>query len=252
MEILLGEFRVDKALLHYLPFMLDEVDDEAVKNFPPFENRQHFITIGNFLHKPNYSSVLHLKENIWPLIHKQLPKAELHVYGAYTAQRINELHNIKEGFIIKGFVDNVEEVMQHAKVCLAPLRFGAGLKGKLIDAMINGTPCVTTTVGAEGMYGKLEPNGFIEEDFKEFANMAVVLYKNIVLWKEKQHNGFKIINERFNKRRFQNKFISKLEDIKENLNNHRLNNFTGAMLQYHTMQSTKFMSRWIEEKNKTN
>ncbi len=250
MEILLSEFKVDKELLHYLPFMLDEVDDEAIKNIPSFEKRQHFITIGNFLHKPNYNSVLYLKETIWPLITKQLPKAELHIYGAYQTQKVRQLNNEAEGFLINGFIDDVNEVMKDAKVCLAPLRFGAGLKGKLFDAMLNGTPCVITTVGAEGIYGNFQPNGFIEDDPKEFADKAVELYTNELFWKEKQQNGLKIINERFNKRLFQNIFINKLEEIKENLNNHRHNNFTGAMLQHHTMQSTKFMSKWIEEKNK--
>lgn len=248
--ILQSEFKVDKALLHYLPFMLDEVDDGAIQNLPPFGDRQHFTTIGNFLHEPNYSSVLHLKDTIWPLIHKQLPDAELHIYGAYVSQKVINLHNKKDGFLIKGFADDVNEVMKNAKVCLVPLRFGAGLKGKLINAMLNGTPCVTTSIGAEGLFGNLEPNGYVTDKPQEFANKAFELYTNVDLWLEKQQNGFRIINERFNKRLFQNKFINKLENIKEHLNTYRHNNFTGAMLQYHTLQSTKFMSKWIEEKNR--
>ena len=76
--------------------------------------------------------------------------------------------------------------MQHAKVCLAPIRFGAGLKGKLIDAMKNGTPCVTTSIGAEGMFGNLDANGFVEDNPKLFSNKAMELFKNETLWKSKQ------------------------------------------------------------------
>ncbi|GAA3653747.1 glycosyltransferase family 4 protein [Flavivirga jejuensis] len=250
MDILKKEFKVDDALLHYLPFMLDGVSGEATEKLLNFDDRQHFITIGNFLHNPNYNAVLYLKETIWPLIKKQLPKAELRVYGAYASQKVNQLHNIKEGFLIKGFAEHVNDVMQQARVCLAPIRFGAGLKGKLVDAMQNGTPCITTTIGAEGMFGSLEPNGFIEDTPENFVNRAVDLYTNKSLWEEKQQNGFQIINGRFNKGDFQKELSNKITQMVDELSNNRLNNFTGQMLQHHNMQSTKFMSKWIEEKNK--
>jgi Glycosyl transferases group 1 len=250
MEILKNKFKVPTPLLLYLPFMLNEISSETLKTLPKFQEREHFITIGNFLHAPNYNSVLYLKETIWPLIKKQLPQIELHIYGAYASQKVNQLHNKDEGFLVKGYAKDVNQVMQKAKVCVAPLQFGAGLKGKLVDAMQNGTPCITTSIGAEGMYGNLEPNGFIKDNPQKFANKAVELYNNKHLWQEKQQNGFTIINKRFNKRLFINKFINTIEGLIEQLHTHRLNNFTGQMLQYHTMQSTKFLSRWIEEKNK--
>jgi glycosyltransferase involved in cell wall biosynthesis len=230
--------------------MLNEIEAKTIENLPKFEARQHFITIGNFLHEPNYNSVLYLKEIIWPLIKTQLPKAELHIYGAYASQKVTQLHNKKEGFLIKGFAEDVNEVMQQAKVCLAPLRFGAGLKGKLIDAMQNGTPCAMTTIAAEGLFGNLEANGFIEDNPNNFANKAVELYNTKAIWKEKQQNGVETINKRFNKTNFQNAFVSTIEDTVEQLHNLRLSNFTGQMLQHHTLQSTKYLSKWITEKNR--
>ena len=250
--ILLSQFKVDRQLLFYLPFMLDDLKEENIKNLPKYEARQHFITIGNFLHQPNYNSVLYLKETIWPLIRKQLPKAELHIFGAYASQKVHELHNEKENFFIKAFVEDVYMEMQKARVCLVPLRFGAGLKGKLFDAMQNGTPCVTTSIGAEGMFGDLHVNGFIEDDPEAFTKRAVELYNDPEVWKNKQQNGFDIIKNRFNKKYLEPDFIKSIEVLKSNLEGHRSQNFTGAMLRYHTLQSTKFMSRWIEEKNKTN
>lgn len=249
-EILKSDFKVDESLLLYLPFMLDELEAEQIVSLPKFKDRQHFMTIGNFLHEPNYNAVLYLKEVIWPLIRKQLPKAELHIYGAYASQKVNQLHNKKDGFLVKGFIEDVNQVMQQAKLCLAPIRFGAGLKGKLIDAMKNGTPCVTTSIGAEGMYGNLKPNGYIEDNPEAFANKAVELYNNEILWEEKQQNGYSIINTRFDKQYFQSQFLNELEELAKQLHEKRLNNFTGQMLQHHTLQSTKFMSKWIETKNK--
>ena len=253
MKILKNEFKAPDNLLVYLPFMLDSISPESIKNIPKFDERQHFITIGNFMHEPNYNAVLFLKESIWPLLRRQLPEVELHIYGAYVLQKVNQLHNKKEGFLIKGFTDDVNEVMQQARVCLAPIRFGAGLKGKLVDAMLNGTPCVTTTIGAEGMFGSevsgLDANGFIEDTPESFANKAVQLYQNEILWNEKQQNGFQVINKRFNSNYFRQKLASIIEETIQQLNNKRQNNFTGQMLMHHTLQSTKFMSKWIEAKN---
>jgi glycosyltransferase involved in cell wall biosynthesis len=163
---------------------------------------------------------------------------------------VNQLHNEKDGFLIKGFAEDVNTVMQQSKLCLAPLRFGAGLKGKLMDAMQNGTPCVMTSLASEGMFGNLDVNGFVEDHPLEFAKKAVQLYQHETLWNEKQQNGFETINKRFNKNEFQQKLALIINETKRNLNTIRLNNFTGQMLQHHTMQSTKFMGKWIEEKNK--
>ena len=248
-EILKTQFKVPDNLLLYLPFLLEEISESSTNNLPAFDERQHFITIGNFLHEPNYNSILYLKESIWPLIKKQLPKAELHIYGAYASQKVNQLHNNKDGFLIKGFANDVNEVMQNAKICLAPLRFGAGLKGKLIDAMQNGTPCVMTTIAAEGMFGNSQPNGFITDSPEDFANKAVKLYESKPDWKAYQNNGFAIIYKRFQKAEFLEHLYSKIDTISQNLSSHRRNNFTGQLLQHHTLQSTKFMSKWIEVKN---
>jgi len=250
LDILLNTFKIPKNLLCYLPFQLVEISKKTIQNLLEYEERQHFISIGNFLHEPNYNAVLYLKETIWPLLKKQLPNAELHIYGAYGTQKVNQLHNDKEGFLIKGYAENVNEVMTNARICLAPLRFGAGLKGKLIDAMLNGTPCLMTSIAAEGMFGNLEHNGFIENTPELFVEKAVALYQNESLWKEKQRQGYKIINERFNKSNFHNRLFSKIEKIILELQKHRHNNFTGQMLQHHLHQSTKYMSKWIEEKNK--
>ncbi|WP_232333078.1 glycosyltransferase [Mariniflexile maritimum] len=250
MEILKNDFKVDVSLLMYVPFLLEGISEETIKKIPSFNKREHFITIGNFLHEPNFNAVLYLKETIWPLIKKQLPKTELQIYGAYASQKVNQLHNEKDGFLIKGFAEDVNTVMQQSKLCLAPLRFGAGLKGKLMDAMQNGTPCVMTSLASEGMFGNLDVNGFVEDHPLEFAKKAVQLYQHEALWNEKQQNGFETINKRFNKNEFQQKLALIINETKRNLNTIRLNNFTGQMLQHHTMQSTKFMGKWIEEKNK--
>ncbi|MCG1034770.1 glycosyltransferase family 4 protein [Polaribacter sargassicola] len=250
MDLLKSVFKIDEKILSYLPFLLDKIDEDQIEILKPFEERNHFVFIGNFFHKPNVDAVLTLKTQIWSKIKKQLPKAELYVYGAYANQQINQLHNKKEGFIIKGFASDAKEVVKNARVVLAPLRFGAGIKGKLTEAMICGTPSITTNIGAEGMHNNLPWNGFVETDFTKFSEKAIQLYSDKSLWEESQKNGFKIINQIYDKKQNGEVFINQIKEIKGNLSYHRNQNFLGSLLQHQTLQATKFMSKWIEEKNK--
>src|SRR5690606_31775685 len=126
MDLLMNTFKIPKNLLYYLPFMVGISD----KELPDFESRNNFITVGTFLHEPNYRASLFLKTTIWPLIKQQLPRAELHIYRAYASQRVLQLHDEKSRFLIQGFVEDSAAEMQNARVRWARLRFGAGLKGK--------------------------------------------------------------------------------------------------------------------------
>ncbi|NEU07124.1 glycosyltransferase [Flavihumibacter sp. R14] len=251
-KLLKDLFKIDEDLLHYLPFMTDTIDENVTSRWPRFSERQHFVTIGNFLHQPNCDSVEMLKKDIWPLVREALPKAELHIYGAYPVPRITQLSNPKEGFLVKGRAEDSLKMMSYSRVCLAPLRFGAGLKGKLFDAMLSGTPSVTTSIGAEAMHDDLEWNGYISDDPGEISRRAVELYTDESSWIKAQKNGIQIVNKCFLKDLFQKKLLNRITAIQNSLLIHRGKNFTGSMLMHHTMASTKFMSRWIEAKNINN
>jgi glycosyltransferase involved in cell wall biosynthesis len=201
------------------------------------------------LHEPNWDSVLWLKKEIWPLIRIQIPKASLHIYGAYPSHKVFQLHAPNDGFYINGRANDVGEVMKKARVCLAPLRFGAGLKGKLADAMMFGAPNVTTSIGAEAMKKKLSWSGMIAETPEEISKAAVKLYTDETLWNKSQQNGIKIINTFFSKSELKNKLAKKIAHIQTNLAAHRNANFTGAMLMQHTVLSSRYMALWIEAKN---
>ncbi len=250
MDLLQSYFKIDKQLLHYTPFLFEALSGAQKQNLPSFSERNHFVSIGNFLHEPNWDAVLFLKHHIWPLIRKQLPKVELHIYGAYPSEKVFQLHNAKEGFLVKGRAERAEEIMKQARVCLAPLRFGAGIKGKLTDSMQNGTPNVTTGIGAEGMHGKLPWNGFVEDDPQAFSDAAVKLYQDEIIWEQFQQNGFTIISDFFSRQVHSEKLIEVILDTYTNLEQHRKTNFIGSMLMHHTAMGTKYMAKWIEAKNK--
>jgi glycosyltransferase involved in cell wall biosynthesis len=249
-ELLQSVFKIDSDVLYYLPFLLEPIKDVAILTLPLFEERKNFVFIGNFLHEPNWNAVQYLKETIWPLIRKQMPESVLQIYGAYPSQKVLQLHQPKDGFHIMGRADDAQEVVRNARVVLAPLRFGAGIKGKLVEAMQCGTPSITTTIGSESMCGDLPWNGCITDDAQIFADKAVECYHNKILWLKAQENGFEIIKKRYLKFLFEDDFMEHILKVQTHLQQHRLNNFMGALLQHHTLTSTKYMSRWIEEKNK--
>ena len=142
------------------------------------------------------------------------------------------------------------ETLQHYRVLLAPLRFGAGLKGKLLDAMLTGTPNVTTTIGAEGMKGYADWPGSIEDDPQTFIESAIYLYQQEAAWNKASSLTVGLVDERFRRSIFKEPFLNKMMDLKRDLSAHRIKNFTGQMLSHHMLASTRYMGKWIEEKNK--
>ena len=244
MDLLTEKFKIDKQILYYLPLFA-----EVKPSLFSFSERKNFISIGNFLHEPNWQTVLKLKK-LWPKIKSRLPEAELHIYGAYATHKALQLHNEREGFLIKGRVENVEKVFSESKVLLAPIPFGAGIKGKLLESMQYGLPNVTSTIGAEGMNGNLPWNGFVCDDENEFVEKSVSLYQKDSDWLQLQKKGFEIIEKRFKKEDFLPQFSERLDEMSNNLEKHRNANFLGQILQHHSLQSTKYLGKWIEEKNK--
>lgn len=282
MQLLTQVLKIDEALLLHLPFMLDALDEIAIEGWPTFEERKDFVCIGNGKHAPNIDAIIWLKKEIWPLIRKALPKVNLLIYGAYLPEHIVQMDNLKEGFRIMGWAESAEMVLKQAKVGLAPLRFGAGIKGKLIDAMQAGTPTVTTSIGAEGMHSLTTThsastglktvqtktpktgsdldtnkpqlnypwNGHIADTAENFAKGAISLYQNEQEWRNAQQNAPVIINELYSKKMLGQELDDSLSDIQNNLKVHRTRNFIGGMLLHHTLTSKKYMAKWIEAKNR--
>jgi glycosyltransferase involved in cell wall biosynthesis len=247
-DLLQRYFSVPSQLLFYCPFLSQQAID--ISSQPDFSVRQHFITIGNFRHEPNWDSVLWLKHQLWPMIRAQLPQAELHIYGAYPPPKATQLHNAKEGFHIKGWAADAQAVMQSARVCLAPLRFGAGIKGKLMDAMRCGTPSITTSIGVESMNGDLPWGGAVADEVEAFVTAAIAHYQYENLWRQKQQQGFAILRDYFYRTDHALALPTRLTQLADNIQHERDNNFIGQMLRHHHHKSTQYMGQWIEAKNK--
>ncbi|NQY88581.1 MAG: glycosyltransferase [Colwellia sp.] len=241
-------FKVDASLLHYLPFVFNQ--QQRQQDNPSYEQRQGFISIGNFRHSPNWDCVLWLKQQIWPLIRQQLPKAELLICGAYPPPKATDLHDPKSGFLVKGWVDDAIHAMQSARVCLAPLRFGAGIKGKLAEAMLCATPSVTTDIGIEGMQTNLAWPGMVANEAQTIADAAVKLYQQASAWQIASDLGAENAEQLFEQVKHFKALSGCIDALLANLEQHRQHNFIGSMLNHHHHKSTKYMSQWIEVKNK--
>ncbi len=250
MDLLVNRFKVNADLLFYLPFLLNEIPRNAIAEKLKFEERKNFVFIGNFYHEPNVDAVLYLKNNLWKPIKKMLPEAEIEIYGAYMPQKILHLNNEKKGFLVKGRTEFAHEVIEKARVLLAPLRFGAGIKGKFVEAQFCGTPIGTTSIGAESMTLNDLWSGFIEDFDAEIIKKSIELYTDQAIWEKYQQNGYLIYNELYNKINFIPNFFIQLNKIADDLDGHRSKNFIGKMLWHHSLQSTKYLSKWIAEKNK--
>ena len=160
------------------------------------------------------------------------------------------MHDARNGFHVLGRADEAMDVLAEARVLLAPLRFGAGLKGKLIEAMQCGTPSVTSSIGAEAMHGDLPWPGEIADDAMGFAEAAVQLHNDKGSWLRAQKRGTGVLEVRYSKETWEEALIHSIEKTYAGLSRHREANCLGSMFRYHSMRSTEFMSRWIEEKGR--
>ncbi|MFD2585624.1 glycosyltransferase [Croceitalea marina] len=245
-ELLKTVFHIPEDLLFTLPFMVEAAANEKKQELPSFEERKDFLFIGNGKHAPNLDAIKYLKTSIWPLIRQELPQSNLNIYGAYLPQQVTEMNKPSEGFNVHGWAEDLDETMQQAKVNLAPLRFGAGLKGKVIDGMRNGTPTITTAIGAEGI-----PNYTDYYDKPtDFAQKAIETYCNKEAWLLVQKSGFNTIKNHFSEEQLIPILFHEIDLVSQQLEAHRSKNFFGALLMHQTMASTKYMSKWIEEKNR--
>lgn len=247
-QLLEKQFKMPQEMFFYLPFVTD-LSTAFQKPFMPYEAKKDFVFIGNFLHEPNWNAVRYLKEEVWSSIRKALPEAKLHIYGAYPPDKLKQLLHEPSGFLVHGRAEDALAVLSDARVLLAPIQIGAGIKGKLYEAMLVGTPSVTTAVGAEAMQGDLPWNGYVVDGAQEFIACAISLYTEVAAYEKLQQNGKTLIEARYDGAVFLPALAERILNMRQDLATVRNNNFIGQIMQHHTQRSTEYFSRWITVKN---
>lgn len=249
-QLLKQNSSVPSAQLCYLPIFLSQPAASISQQLPNFAQRNGFCFIGNYRHAPNWDALLQLKNEIWPRIKHTYKEAEISIYGAYPSKKVTDLHNVKQGFLVKGWVEDAHSAIAQSRVLLAPLRFGAGVKGKLVNAMQVNTPSVTTVHACEGICASQQWPGILTNDWNEFASAAVQLHNNESAWQSCQPNMGAILNTTFNNKRNAKTLITRLQILLNDPVNHRNKLFLRKMVWHHSLTSAQYMSQWIAEKSK--
>ena len=169
------------------------------------------------------------------------------------------MHDEKLGFYVHGHVEDIKEALLQRRVLLAPLRFGAGIKGKIIDSWCYGLPVVTTPIGAEGMmmtdtlaFNENDWGGCVVSNEDEFVKAAVDLYTTKDLWECSQSKSIELLNALFNKEQNLQLIDDALDDAKMNMRQRRKRDVTGQLLWHQSNRSTEYFSKWIELKEAYN
>jgi O-antigen biosynthesis protein len=181
---------------------------------PPFDERQGVVFFGGFLAGPggpNEDAAVHLVEDVMPTLWEAIPELELGIVGANPTAAVRELQRPLVDVV--GFVPDPAERLSRARVHVHPLRFGAGIKLKLIDTMAAGLPFVTTPTGAEGLgLGDLE-DVLVAERPQHLAQRALDLYGDSELWTEVQSELLERVEERFGREQFRRTLIEAFGDV---------------------------------------
>lgn len=251
-EILQHQYGVDEDRLVEAGFF----NEPQCVDTTSFGERHDAMMIGNFRHPPNADSVQWACRFLWPAVRSAMKDLgvdrlpSLHVYGAYGEGQAG-LHDPEHGIEFHGFAPSLDMMSQY-RVLFAPLRFGAGLKGKIVDAWKYGCPVITTPVGSEGMgdHNCNDWGGFgtaiTEQDIiRDF----IALYTDKEVWFRCQTQGFHLLDVLYNRERTLTALHESLHERYTTLTSWRNSkNYIGEILWSQSMRCTEYFSRWIELK----
>jgi len=176
---------IDKPI-HILPNI-----HKSVPFIKQYKDTQDLLFVGNFSHTPNRDAILYFCEAVFPLIKKKLPEVKLYIVGNNPPLNIFELAS--EDIIVTGFVEDISPYLFQARVSVNPLRYGAGMKGKIGEALSWGLPVVTSSIGAEGMNLEDGNHCLLANDAQGFATRVIELYNDPQLWQSLSEQGRNLV-----------------------------------------------------------
>jgi glycosyltransferase involved in cell wall biosynthesis len=252
-ELLHDRFQVPVSLLLELGFSYPPPDLAARR---PFESRRHLVSIGTFRHPPNRDSAFWMARELWPGIRRELERAgdretELHLYGAYPPKEVMALDDRSARFRVFGPAESAIATLRRYRALLAPLRFGAGIKGKIADAWSAGIPVVTTPIGAEGMRVLGSFAGVIASNEAELERAAAAIVSDPEAQARRIAEGDHALASLYSPEANRRALFERLDALSEPgaLARARERNFVGRLLRSDLHARTKYFSKWIEAKN---
>ncbi len=161
------------------------------------ETEKALTFIGTLSWEPNIDGICWFINNCWPGIQQKHPDCILYVLGKNPDERIKKAAAKQTQIIFTGFVENLDTYLQKTRAYIAPLRFGSGMKVKVLEGLYRGTPCVTTSVGAEGLKIRNGEEILISDEAKGFAENCVTLLEDELLWNKLSSNARKIAKNEY-------------------------------------------------------
>jgi len=174
-----------------------------------FAQREGLVFIGNYNHQPNEDAMLAFMAEVMPLIQKQLAGVKLYLIGSHMKPRLQALAGDLVEII--GWVDEVPPEFELRRVFVSYLRYGAGMKGKLGQALSLGLPVVTTSIGAEGMGLQHEQTALIADNAEDFAAEVCRLYQDAELWQQLSDQGREYIEQTYGATAVRNRLLSLMQ-----------------------------------------
>ena len=165
---------------------------------PGFESRRDFVFVGGFRHTPNVDAVLWFHREIWPLLSARIPEARFHVVGDAAPPDVLRLAG--EKVLVHGHVPDLTSLLRRVRLSVAPIRYGAGMKGKITNALAHGLPSVATAIAAEGMNLESGRNVLIADDPQAFADAVASVYGDAELWRRISLAGLELVDSRYGHR----------------------------------------------------
>ena len=168
---------------------------EVAAELPPPRSRDGLLFVGDFIHTPNTDAARYLVDEIMPLVWTEAPDAVLRIIGNGAEEKVGL--SADERIVIEGWVEDLEGYMDRARVNVAPLRYGAGVKGKITHSLARGLPVVTTAVGAEGLHATSGRDLLVADEAEELARETVRLITDDELWAAVSQSGLALAARRF-------------------------------------------------------
>jgi glycosyltransferase involved in cell wall biosynthesis len=214
------------ALIHVIPLVPDP--DESCRTVPfapPFSARSGVIFIGTYRHAPNADAVTYFVKSIWPLIRQRVPTAVFRIAGSGVTPEVQALAG--NGVEVVGFVDDLDAVLAQCRVAVVPLRYGAGMKGKILTSLRAGLPTVSSRIGIEGFALTPGEEILVEDDPFMFADAVIRLYTDEAMWTRLSRKELEFARKNFSFDKSRDLFRRLLSDIEAN----RLSSSTASKME---------------------
>ena len=188
-DLIKGELGIENVVIYNLTVPL-------VRSTAPFDDRKHLAFVGGFRHTPNVDAIFHFVEDIWPALRERLPEdALVYIVGPDVPDHLLALGS--DRIVFTGHVERLDKIFDCCRLFMSPLRYGAGVKGKLVTCLSHGLPAVASTVSIEGMDMVPGQDILTADTPQDFVDQAVKLYGDANLWGRLQERGYDFIERQY-------------------------------------------------------